>query len=293
MILCLNRDKVLVLLPQFLHTLIGNCTAEDVINVSQLLNQICTKYKRDGATNIDGAFTPFIQKCQSLIHSLQEEIPNPAQHHADKYENKHAPQILSHIEIETLSIRKLIYSLIHHIVSNHISYVLLSPSNLPNLEDILKLLHAGAIEVKDSGIMKSSIICFKELMVEWGNDDVMKNGDFVNLGCKPDQYRVVQNGLIFFIFQQVLPGLMKCILNPSFRVTDAMNARNLNEIALLILKVKQLHGLNDFENYFISQTLVNLNCPNAILVNFREANEVQNVRKCMINLKSALKPITT
>lgn len=284
MILCLDQDKVLVLLPTFLHILIESCTSEDVLNVSQLLNQICVKYKQDGAVYLDVAIFPFIQKCQSLVASLLENFRT-----AKGNDPLSSTNIPPHIEVEQLSIQKMVYALLQHIVSNDATVILLSPSNLPHLENFLQLMLEGIRKTQDTAIKKACIIFFKDLIMQWAGQDVLgSNGKNVNVG-DPKQFSIVQNGLIHFVFQNLLPGLIYCILDPMFKERDAMQARNVREIGLLLHVIKSERGANEFEHHFINQLLTRFNCPANVMASFKSANDEKDMYKCLQDFMAALK----
>jgi exportin-T len=69
LIQCLE-DKVLPSMPRLLYLLIAHCTTEDVLDVAQLFNQLCIKFKANAIPAMDAALLPFLQKCHALIVPL-------------------------------------------------------------------------------------------------------------------------------------------------------------------------------------------------------------------------------
>eukprot|EP00584_Thalassiosira_punctigera_P016369 CAMPEP_0172576752 /NCGR_PEP_ID=MMETSP1067-20121228/137885_1 /TAXON_ID=265564 ORGANISM="Thalassiosira punctigera, Strain Tpunct2005C2" /NCGR_SAMPLE_ID=MMETSP1067 /ASSEMBLY_ACC=CAM_ASM_000444 /LENGTH=297 /DNA_ID=CAMNT_0013369429 /DNA_START=700 /DNA_END=1590 /DNA_ORIENTATION=- len=62
MILCLG-EGVLPAMPSFLDRLLEHCaTEEDVLDASQLINQLCIKFKERAAPAVDGALLPFLRR---------------------------------------------------------------------------------------------------------------------------------------------------------------------------------------------------------------------------------------
>ena len=63
--------KVLAPMPPMICLLIDHCTAEDLSAVAQLLNQLCIKFREDSVAVMDVALLRFLQKCQSLVPTMQ------------------------------------------------------------------------------------------------------------------------------------------------------------------------------------------------------------------------------
>jgi len=105
MILCIG-NKVLDKVPRYLALLIENCTEEDVLFVSQLINQLCMKFKEEAAPVLGAALLPFLRKCSSLVPSTEDVAVTTTE--APTTNNMIPP----HLRTEQLSIQKLAFAVI-------------------------------------------------------------------------------------------------------------------------------------------------------------------------------------
>jgi exportin-T len=216
MILCLG-EGILPKVPEFLHIILLNCTTEeDVLDTSQLINQLCIKFKEGAAPAIDSSILPFLQRVlarqlsESSVVSSDSVTPPP------------------HLVTEQLSIRKQAFSTLQHVATHNSSAVFYSEKNVGSFQDILRLMNDGAIAVPDPVMKKTCIMFFGELTREWGSD-----------GCTVQMS--VRNCYFDFIYDVFIPGMLSCILDVSFNAKDAMHFRVLAEFSAVLWRVKQSH----------------------------------------------------
>jgi len=220
LIQCLE-NKVLNIMPRLLSLLIQHCTAEDILDVSQLINQLCIKFRTNAACVLDSNLLPFLQKCYHISNTIA--IDKSASEHQQGQDRL---EVAPHLRTEQLSIQKLSYAVLNHIVSNNVSAVLLSPTNVSSLEAILQSMSEGAISVEDPLMKKTCLVFFRLLL-----DQTVGNGRS-NLSA-PDY--VVQ-GFVQFICDVLVPGILQSFLRNDgvFNVNDANYMRLLVEFSAIL-----------------------------------------------------------
>ena len=240
LIVCIGAD-ILPLMNHFLSALVENCSAEDISDVSQLLNQLCTKFKSLSANALNTAVLPFLKKCHELM-------PNETE----------VGTIAPHLQTEQMSIRKLSFVFLQYIVTKKVTSVLLSPENLPQLEYILNEMKFGAVSMIDPAINKTCIIFFRGLIDQWVDN---KNNNI-------DDH--IQNGVIRFVVDVVVRELLGSILNLKFDEKDALQSRVILEIGKLfhVLKSKRKPDLD----HILSLHLNQFGCTNSFNQSFQCAN---------------------
>ncbi len=233
LIQCLG-DKVLNVMPRLLFLLIQNCTTEDILDVSQLINQLCIKFKDKALGSLDTNILSFLQKCHHLSNTIaaDKSIANGIQ------QDSNGP-VAPHLRTEQLSIQKLSFAVMNHIVANDVTAILLSPTNVSSLEAILQIMSEGAINVEDPLMKKTCLIFFRLLLDQWvGNANDGTNGS-LNIGAAPEY---VVRGYVTFLCDVLIPGMLQFFLRTdgAFNVTDANYYRLLVEVAgiLEILKTR-------------------------------------------------------
>ena len=142
MILCLG-PQVLPSMPPFLDLLITHCTNQDVLDVSHLLNQLCSKFKGRAIDAVDPAVSPFLRKCYSLMPTFDEVVD-----HGD---------IPPHLLTEQLSIKKISYAFLQHVATYQVTQVLLSSNNIGSIEQVLQYMSEGALNVQEPILKKTCI----------------------------------------------------------------------------------------------------------------------------------------
>jgi hypothetical protein len=93
----------------------------------------------------------------------------------------------------------------------------MSPTNVGNLESVLRSMSDGAVYVTDPIVQKTCVKFFREWLEQLTNQNTELN-----------RYR---RGFLVFCGQTFLPGLLHVLLSPSFDHRDAMQARVVAELA--------------------------------------------------------------
>ena len=230
LIQCLG-ENVLSIMPRILLLLIQNCTSEDILDVSQLMNQLCIKFGAKALSSLDTNILPFLQKCHHLSNTIaaDKNMSSGQQH------DPNAP-IAPHLRTEQLSIQKLSFAVMNHIVTNGVTAVLLSPTNVSSLEAILQSMSDGAINVEDPLMKKTCLIFFRLLLDQWvgTTSDGNNNG---SSGGAPD---FVVHGYVTFVCNILIPGMMQFFLRADgpFNVNDANYHRLLVELSRILEIIK-------------------------------------------------------
>mmetsp|Transcript_2581 Transcript_2581/g.5540 ORF Transcript_2581/g.5540 Transcript_2581/m.5540 type:complete len:1113 (-) Transcript_2581:37-3375(-) len=219
MILCLG-EGILPVMPSFFAPLLSHCTLEDdVLDASQLINQLCIKFKEKAVASVDSAILPFLQKVLALQLGGSE---------TNGSSNGISPP--PHLITEQLSIRKQAFATLHHIAVHNVSAVLYSKTNVASLGDVLQLMNDGATSVPDPVMNKTCIQFFCELVIQWGCDS-----------NQPSQVPPtdVNNAFFDFVYGIFVPGMIHCILGTAFNIKDALHCRVLAEFGRVLWFLKQ------------------------------------------------------
>ena len=198
MIQCIGH-KILEYVPRCLEVFITHCTSEDVVDVAQMFNQLCIKFQQDAVAAMDRALLPFLHKCHALVSTVGETSIGDA-------------MIPPHVRTEQLSIQKLTFVVLQHIVTNRATAIFLSPTNAPRLESILQIMMDGAISVEDAIMKKTCILFFHELIKQWGHNG---NGS------------IIQQGFLSYIGTTFIPSMIQCIVGMDDQ--DALSVRCIME----------------------------------------------------------------
>lgn len=252
LIICIGRD-ILPQMGQFLSILISHCDNKDILDVTQLLNQLCTKFKSAAAPALDANVIPFLQKCHQLMPS-EEEF------------GKLAP----HLQVEQMSTKKLSFTFLQHIVSKKVTSTLLSSKNVDNLENILQAMKNGAITICDPSINKTCISFFCGLVNQWC--DISSDVD-----CQ------IRHGFVSFSCEVVTKELLLMVLSKNFDEKDALQSRIIYEIGkfLFLLKSKIGSEFNGVMNRHLSSLRCSENLTNSFSIS-KNAREMENCLKNMI-----------
>jgi len=263
MILCLG-PQVLPSMPPFLDLLITHCTNQDVLDVSHLLNQLCSKFKGEAIDAIDPAVSPFLRKCYSLMPTFDEVVDQG--------------DIPPHLLTEQLSIKKISYAFLQYVATYQVTPVLLSSNNISSLKQVLQYMSEGALNVQEPILKKTCIMFFRELVDQWAAD-----------GSMPNQQVAVQRGFNQFIGDTIVPGLIKSILDPSFNEKDAMQARSVTQVAKLLSVLREKRGETEYAQIFIGNVILRLQCSGEIIGQFRAAQDDEAIEKALRAMLTALK----
>ena len=98
------------------------------------------------------------KKCKSLVNRTLAD---------SGVSSGNSAAVPPHLQMEQLAIQKLVFSVVEHAVSNQATALLLTPTNAPSLESILRTLAEGAVHVADPVIRKTCIHVFRELTDQW------------------------------------------------------------------------------------------------------------------------------
>jgi len=263
MILCLG-NQVLSSMPNFIETLIDYCDDKDIIDVAQILYQICIKFRENAKTVINRATLPFLRKCHTLIHGLVQFV-----------DQGFTPP---HLLTEQLAIRKLIFIFLYQVVNNQCTEILLSATNAPSLGDILRAMGDGAITIEDPVIKRTCLQFFRELVYQWGAE-CLRQGENWNAII----------GFMHYIFVVFIPGMIGCMLKESFDEQDAMQNRNISEMGIILFTVKEKCGPDEFEEKVLKGILPKFNCPPYIITTFHQAHNSGDMESCLKALLHIIK----
>lgn len=242
MILCLG-EQILPAMPGFFSSLLLHCTLEDdVLDISQLMNQICIKFKGKAAVALDSALLPFLKKVMTI--QIGDGDANSG----------YASGGISpppHLIIEQLSVRKQAFATLQHIAVHNVSSVLYSETNVASLGDILQLMNDGAITVPDPVMKKVCVQFFCELIDQFGRCGGTMQGQ------TPTLAQHVSTAFFDFVYSVFVPGMLRCVLDSTFNFKDALYRRVLLEYcrALWLLKQSSLGGNDDIFQSRVIETL--------------------------------------
>jgi exportin-T len=242
MVLCLKL-KVLVVTPEFMRLAIDNCTADDVQDVAQMMNQCCIKFKNEAVNVIGTALLPFLRKCHSLMSQVF-----------------HVNDVPPHLKTEEHALQKLVFIVLNHVAVHGVSDALLSSPNASNFEEIIRIMSDGAIKGEDPLMRKSCIQFFFALVDEWG-------------GHSDENH--VKEALLRYAYQTLCPKMLESFLSPDFDANDALYARAIYEFSKLLFSLKgNKSRSSDFNQYILMGSLQRLGCPLNLLDAFSTASEV-------------------
>ena len=234
MILCLG-EGILPVMPSFFSLLLSHCALEeDVLDISQLMNQLCIKFKENAATALDAPLLPFLQ------HVLAIQIGTSGMDNGGSDNGISPPP---HMITEQLSVRKQAFATLQHIVIHNVSIVLYSETNVNSLGDILQLMNDGAISVPDPVMNKTCAQFFCELISQWGRDHSTQH--------------VVSNAFFDFVYGTFVPGIICRSLDRTFNVKDALYCRVLAEFSRALWLLKQSYrGNSEFHSRVIDMLVI-------------------------------------
>jgi Exportin-T len=226
MIQCLDSQS-LPYMPQFLAILVQHATTEDISFVAQLLNQLCIKFKADAVPALDEILLLFLGKCRSLIPNTNDVVGD-------------GQSLPPHLRTEQLSIQKLVFAVLHHVVLHGATAVLLSPRNLASFEFILQTMNDGAVHITDATVMKTCVRFFRELLEQWvvpATSAAPQNGASLAWAvASPDE--AIRRRFLVYASQVFLPGCMVVTLDSSFDERDATYARVVAEVCGILSLIR-------------------------------------------------------
>lgn len=199
MVYCVGSDMLQVLQP-FLEILIANCFQEDILDVAQLMNQLCIKFKADAMPIVDVCVLP-------LLHKATELLPDTS--------GKAQADIPPHILTEILHLKKIMLVTLYTITNSECAAVLVSPRNITSLEHILKMAKEGALTTPEPVVKKTSVQIFVCLTEHW------------LATTNPNIDASITTGFRSYLMDQFLPTMIQVFLSKNF------NEKNLNEFRLV------------------------------------------------------------
>mmetsp|Transcript_1749 Transcript_1749/g.3879 ORF Transcript_1749/g.3879 Transcript_1749/m.3879 type:complete len:1001 (-) Transcript_1749:62-3064(-) len=224
MILCLE-DKILPSMPRIMSLVITHCTSEDILDVAQLFNQLCIKYKSNAVPVLDAGLLPFLQKCQTLS-TISTAAPTSGD------------GVAPHLRTEQLSIHKLTYASMQHVAAYRVEAIFFTPTNSASFESILNSMQDGAIHAEDPLMKKTCIVFFKDLLENWmlSNGNGASNGGSVVVTHPP---QVVVEGYVRFITNSLISGVVASFLEEKFNCDDANQWRSVSEFAAILQVLRE------------------------------------------------------
>jgi len=270
MIICLGSKSLSYLSP-FIQVLINSADVDDIGDIGQLLYQICSKFKREAYDVVNSSILPFIQKCELFIPKV-DDIANTA--HGN---------IPPHLMTEQVVIKKHIFAMISYVVSNDLTDILVSAINVSSLEVVMKTMYDGALFVDDSSVKKYCLNFFRVIIKKWTSTDV---------GASSDHPTTIQNGLLHFLYTNLIPGLLEMVRKPTFNVKDANDFRVLRDIGYLLYDVFETRGLEEFQSMVVSSISVTMEIhPTDILTSVTKVVSAEQMSTSLyqwISLKKSL-----
>lgn len=224
MILCLE-EKMLPSMPRIMSLVITHCTSEDILDVAQLFNQLCIKYKSNAVPALDVVLLPFLRKCQTLS-TISTAAPTPS-----------GDGVAPHLRTEQLSIHKLIYASMQHVAAYRVEAIFFTPTNSASFESILNSMLDGAIHAEDPLMKKTCIVFFKDLLENWlgstnnGNHGATNGGSAAVVTPPP---QVVVEGYVRFVTTSLISGVVASFLEETFNCDDANQWRSVTEFAVIL-----------------------------------------------------------
>lgn len=293
LIQCLE-EKVLPSIPRLLYLLIAHCTTEDVLDVAQLFNQLCIKFKDNAIPALDAALLPFLQKCHALIVAL--DFPSAAPPTSSE-ENDDDVMVAPHERTEKLSIQKLTFTVLQHVVGHSASAMLFSSTNISSLENILQSMSEGAIHVEDPLMKKTCLVFFRKLLDQWAavstagvSSTSENNGNPQQDAPPPPPPLVVAQGFVRFICDILIPGVIQSFCQNDFNLKDANQWRSVSEFAGL-LEILQERVADVYYSQVVMGTLAGL--PPALLEGFQISSNRKDLETALKNLVANEKKHTT
>jgi exportin-T len=268
LIQCLE-DKVLPSMPQILYLLIAHCTTEDILDVSQLFNQLCIKFKANAIPALDAALLPFLQKCHTLA-TISTAAPTTSD------------TVAPHLRIEQLSIHKLTFAVLQHIVSYGAEAIFLTQTNVSSLESILQSMKDGAIHVEDPIMKKTCLVFFKELLRQWVGSAGNGKGDANGSPSTAPSY--VVEGYVRFLSDVLIPGVLLSFWKDNFNCDDANQWRSVSELAGIFEILQERLPNVYYQEILVGKLTNTFGCPTSLVEGFRVASNRKEIETCLKQL---------
>ena len=215
MVLCLDAG-LLEYLPHALPLLIAHMASSDVDNEAQrdseamvqLVNQLIIKYEE----RLFPVLEPHLmQLLQRFIELMPKQPAGPGS------------TVPPHVGAVVLGLQRHYFLVVQHVVAHKLSHILLSAQQRPHLEQVLHTVLSGIIEIDDPVSRKTCLSVMVFLVKSWVPD-----------GPKAGLDANAHGAFVGFLMEKVVPGALRSVLAPGFRVKDAGSLRVAVEISTLL-----------------------------------------------------------
>lgn len=223
-------EGIIPAMPSFFGPLLSNCTLEeDVLDLSQLINQLCIKFKSKAYPAVDVAILGFLQR----VLAIQLQTATTPDNSNGSNVGSNALISPPHLLTEQLSIRKQAFSTLQHIAVQNVDAVLYSDTNKASLGDVLQLMSDGAVTAPDPRMRKVCTQFFSELIQRWGRAE-----DDPQRGPSPPPSDIT-HAFFEFVYGSYVPDMVRSVLDASYNARDALSARVLAEFGHTLWCLKQ------------------------------------------------------
>lgn len=215
-------------LPSLLDLLIPHTRVEDIMEVVQLLNQIALKFGNKFASIIQPRFMFIIQHFCSLLPAAPSITSS----------SDHTVTAMTCADIDRVTVQKFLYSFIYHIASvESLNEVFLSESNVPHLENILKLVQDGFSDATDLSINRTCLSIMVVLFKKWTseNSNIAKH---------------TKRSVIEYMVTQIAPIAFKIGQKQHFNYTDGQSMGLVKECVSFLKCLDEVLG-SEFQSYLV------------------------------------------
>ena len=225
--------NLIPMLPRALGPLLQHTPAAnyDTLPLMQLLNQLIIKQPAAMQPLIDRILHPVIVRVFKSIPAYDD----PADQRA---------------------IRRAYYQMLAHLVSQSLSGVLTSATNIAHLHNILATVLQGCGEVA----------CFSKLCFQLLRS-IVERWLVPTTGAAPPVPQSVQRVFVRFTFEKTTPAVFTAMMQPAFDVGDAKCSSVLTEMAKLLKAICERCGAQ-YTDYLTTVYFPSIHCPAGL------ANEV-------------------
>lgn len=219
-IIC-TGESVLLKAHSVLIVIIEYCSEEDICFASQLMNQLCLKFKRKAIPALDRTLLPFLRKCDRLVMDTVKTEGLQV----GKSISWHGLENPLHLRLEQLSVQKCAFSVLQHVVSNGAFELLISESNVDSFPSILQFMCEGAVYVNEPPVRRACVRFFLELINAWAETALEL------------AHRGHQMILISFCSEHLAPGMFSLFFDSSFDEMDALNVRIIQDFGQILFGI--------------------------------------------------------
>jgi len=210
-------------LPTIINLFMVDCGIQDLIQFVVLINQLLSTFKEKVGEVIDKLLLPFITKIFQIFNMAKSQItPN------------------SEEEREVLELKRHYYQFLNVIVSNNLSHVLISSTNIGQFNEVLQTLLDGCRFFVDPNIQKLSFGILRRLVQLWAGS----NEHFTN-----------------YVVDVMVRVAFEVPWDTRFNLADGISVNILLvEISSLVLEIYGKSGA-PFAEFLSKVFLPSINCP--------------------------------